>query len=74
MSGSEEKPRADVYARITDRIVAELEKGVRPWMQPWRSGNGRGGVTRPLRLRFRLPAGERRAVTVGAPRLTVEYR
>ena len=31
-------------------------------------------VTRPLRLRFRLPAGERRAVTVGAPRLTVEYR
>lgn len=31
-------------------------------------------VTRPLRLRFRLPAGEGRAVTVGAPRLTVEYR
>lgn len=31
-------------------------------------------VSRPLRLRFRLPAGERRAVTVGAPRLTVEYR
>ena len=31
-------------------------------------------VARPLRLRFRLPAGERRAVTVGAPRLTVEYR
>ena len=28
----------------------------------------------PLRLRFRLPAGERRAVTVGTPRLTVEYR
>lgn len=49
MSRSEEKPRADIYARITDRIVADLEKGVRPWMQPWRSGNGRGGVTRPLR-------------------------
>jgi flagellar protein FlhE len=31
-------------------------------------------VSRPLRLRFRLPAGERRAVTVGTPRLTVEYR
>jgi antirestriction protein ArdC len=49
MSRSEEKPRADIYARITDRIVADLEKGVRPWMQPWRSGNGSGGVTRPLR-------------------------
>ncbi|MFC5423174.1 MAG: antirestriction protein ArdC [Stutzerimonas stutzeri] len=49
MSRSEEKPRADIYARITDRIVADLEKGVRPWMQPWRSGNGNGGVTRPLR-------------------------
>lgn len=31
-------------------------------------------VARPLRLRFRLPADEGRAVTVGAPRLTVEYR
>ena len=49
MSRSEEKPRADIYARITDRIVADLEKGVRPWMQPWRSGNGSGVVTRPLR-------------------------
>ena len=49
MSRSEDKPRADIYARITDRIVADLEKGVRPWMQPWRSGSGSGGVTRPLR-------------------------
>jgi len=29
---------------------------------------------RPLHLRFRLPAGENRALTVQAPRLTVEYR
>lgn len=49
MSRSEEQSRADIYARITDRIVADLKKGVRPWMQPWRSGNGSGGVTRPLR-------------------------
>ena len=49
MSRSDKKPRADIYARITDRIVADLEKGVRPWMQPWRSGNGSGSVTRPLR-------------------------
>ena len=49
MSKSEEKPRADIYARITDRIVAQLEQGVRPWMQPWRSDRGSGNVTRPLR-------------------------
>lgn len=42
-------PRVDIYARITDRIVADLEKGVRPWMQPWRSTNAVGRVTRPLR-------------------------
>ncbi len=42
-------PRVDIYARITDRVVADLEKGVRPWMQPWRSSNVIGPVTRPLR-------------------------
>ena len=25
----------DVYNKITRRIVADLEPGVRPWMQPW---------------------------------------
>lgn len=34
MSRKEHGPRVDIYARITDRIVADLEKGVRPWMQP----------------------------------------
>lgn len=42
-------PRVDIHARITDRIVADLEKGVRPWMQPWRSSHAIGRVTRPLR-------------------------
>lgn len=42
-------PRVDIYARITDRIVADLEKGTRPWMQPWRSSNAMGRITRPLR-------------------------
>lgn len=49
MSRSEEKPRVEIYGRITDRIVAELEKGVRAWTQPWRSGNSGASVTRPLR-------------------------
>lgn len=41
--------RVDVYTRITDRIVAELERGVRPWIQPWHATNAVGRVTRPLR-------------------------
>ena len=26
----------DIYSRITGKIIAELEKGVRPWLKPWR--------------------------------------
>jgi antirestriction protein ArdC len=49
MNRKETKPRVDIYTRITEKIVADLEKGVRPWMQPWHSGNVAGRVTRPLR-------------------------
>jgi antirestriction protein ArdC len=49
MSRKEMKPRADVYARITDRIVADLERGVRPWVRPWSASNAVGRITRPLR-------------------------
>lgn len=49
MSRKEKAPRIDIYARLTNRIIAELEKGVRPWMQPWHSANALGRVTRPLR-------------------------
>lgn len=41
--------RADVYARITDKILEDLDKGVRPWMRPWSAANTTGRVTRPLR-------------------------
>lgn len=41
--------RTDVYQKITDRIVSELERGVRPWMKPWSAGNGEGRIMRPLR-------------------------
>ena len=27
--------RKDVYTRVTDRIIADLEQGVRTWMKPW---------------------------------------
>ena len=49
MTSKEKGSRTDIYARITERIVADLEKGVRPWMQPWNSANAIGRVTRPLR-------------------------
>ncbi|MDQ8727494.1 zincin-like metallopeptidase domain-containing protein [Bradyrhizobium sp. LHD-71] len=49
MSRKEEKPRADVYGRITDRIVADLERGVRPWVRPWDAANAAGRIMRPLR-------------------------
>ena len=48
MSRNEGKSRADIYARITDRIVADLERGVRPWVKPWGASNMAGRITRPL--------------------------
>jgi antirestriction protein ArdC len=42
--------RQDVYTRITDRIVADLEQGVRTWMKPWNAGNTAGRIVRPLRF------------------------
>jgi antirestriction protein ArdC len=41
--------RTDVYQKITDQIVAALEKGVRPWHRPWKAEHSAGRITRPLR-------------------------
>jgi antirestriction protein ArdC len=41
--------RADIYQRITDQIVSELENGVRPWLKPWHAEHAAGRITRPLR-------------------------
>jgi antirestriction protein ArdC len=41
--------RTDVYSRITNRIIADLEQGVRPWMKPWNAEHAAGRITRPLR-------------------------
>jgi antirestriction protein ArdC len=41
--------KADIYQKITDQIVAELEKGVRPWLKPWNADYAVGHITRPLR-------------------------
>ena len=39
----------DVYSRITGKIIADLEQGVRPWMKPWHAEHAAGRITRPLR-------------------------
>jgi antirestriction protein ArdC len=49
MSENPESKRADIYTKITDRIIEDLAKGVRPWMKPWSAGNTAGRITRPLR-------------------------
>lgn len=41
--------KQDVYERVTAQIVAELEKGVRPWLKPWNAEHAAGRITRPLR-------------------------
>ena len=41
--------RQDIYARITGKIVAALEQGVRPWIRPWNADSAEGRITRPLR-------------------------
>ncbi len=41
--------RADLYTRVTNRIVADLEQGVRPWLKPWNAEHAAGQITRPLR-------------------------
>jgi antirestriction protein ArdC len=39
----------DIYSRITNKIIADLEQGVRPWLKPWSSEHAAGRITRPLR-------------------------
>jgi antirestriction protein ArdC len=41
--------RTDVYTHVTSAILADLEKGVRPWLQPWNAAHAAGPITRPLR-------------------------
>lgn len=40
---------ADIYSRVTDKIISDLEQGVRPWLRPWNVDNTVGRITRPLR-------------------------
>jgi antirestriction protein ArdC len=44
-----ETARLDVYTRITTQIIESLERGVKPWTQPWNAAHAAGHVSRPLR-------------------------
>ena|SRR5882672_799763 len=41
--------RQDVYTRVTARIVADLEQGVRPWLKPWSGENAADRIVMPVR-------------------------
>lgn len=49
MSRKTDTDRKDIYTRITEKIIEDLQTGVRPWMKPWSAANGSDNVTRPLR-------------------------
>ena len=46
---SETTTREDIYTRVTAKVVADLERGVRPWLKPWNAEHAAGRVCRPLR-------------------------
>lgn len=41
--------RIDLYARVTNAILDDLERGIRPWLKPWNSEHAAGRISRPLR-------------------------
>jgi antirestriction protein ArdC len=43
------KTRIDLYTRVTNAIIADLEQGVRPWLKPWNAEHAAGRISRPLR-------------------------
>lgn len=49
MSRLNETSRPDLYTRVTNAIVADLERGVRPWTKPWSAEHLAGRISRPLR-------------------------
>ena len=43
------QPRSSLYQRITDQIIAELERGSLPWHKPWNAQHLGDRVLAPLR-------------------------
>jgi antirestriction protein ArdC len=36
--------KLDVYSRVTNKIIADLERGNLTWLQPWQAGHNAGPV------------------------------
>ena len=41
--------KQDVYQKVTNKIIADLEQGELTWLKPWSAGNMDGRVVKPLR-------------------------
>lgn len=41
--------QTDIYTRVTNKIMSDLEKGNLTWRKPWNSENMQGRILRPLR-------------------------
>ncbi|GAK34615.1 antirestriction protein [Iodidimonas nitroreducens] len=41
--------KTDIYERVTNKIIADLEQGELTWLKPWSAVNMDGKITKPLR-------------------------
>jgi antirestriction protein ArdC len=41
--------RTDIYDRVTQKIIHDLEAGIRPWHRPWNPSHAAGRIMLPLR-------------------------
>lgn len=41
--------KTDIYQKVTDKIIADLEQGELTWLKPWSAAHAEGRITRPLR-------------------------
>ena len=58
--------RASLYTEITDKIIAELEAGRFPWVQPWGTAAIKAPPSRPILARPRR--GRKRAIAAARHR------
>jgi hypothetical protein len=47
-TASEAQSRKDIYTRVIERIIADLEQGVRTWLKPWSAEHAAGKISSPL--------------------------
>ncbi len=47
--------RLDIYDRVTNQIIADLENGIMPYTKPWKDGVGRAGFAFPANATTEKP-------------------